>query len=142
MKQIDWKEDGGDLMENAKVYYQEAINTHRWGEKASRQEVQYAFEAVESGTETKVEKKKPKVESYEETIKALTAQLKEYATAYTARWSGSNQTQALDKKYAWKRVPPKAGEPSVKKVHAYGKSKTKYWCPYHNQWTIHSPSEC
>jgi hypothetical protein len=72
---------------------------------------------VNSETETEVEKHKPKEESYEDTIKALTAQLKEYATAYTARWSRSNQNQDTDKTYAWKRIPPKDGEPSVKKMY-------------------------
>jgi hypothetical protein len=91
MRKIDWKEDGSDLMEDAEIYYQEAINTHKWGRRANRQEVQYAFKAVDSGTETEVEKDKPKEESYEETIKALTAQLQEYTTAYTASWSGFNQ---------------------------------------------------
>jgi hypothetical protein len=47
-----------------------------------------------------------------------------------------------DKKYAWKKLPPKDGEPSVKKVHTNGVSKTYYWCPYHHQWTVHSPKEC
>ena len=141
MRKIDWKEDGSDLMEDAETYYLEAINTHKWGKRAHKQEVQYAFEAVESEVETEVEKEKSKVQSYEDTIKALTTQLQEYATAYTAKWSGSPQ-ENLDRKWAWKRIPPKAGEPSCKKVHADGKSKTYYWCPYHNQWTIHTPAEC
>ena len=141
MRKIDWKEDGSDLMEDAETYYLEAINTHKWGKRAHKQEVQYAFEAVESEVESEVEKGKSKVQSYEDTIKALTTQLQEYATAYTAKWSGSPQ-ENLDKKWAWKRTPPKAGEPSCKKVHADGKSKTYYWCPYHNQWTIHTPAEC
>jgi hypothetical protein len=141
MRKIDWKEDGSDLMDDAEIYYQEAINTHKWGKKVHRQEVQYAFEAVESEVETEVEKEKAKVQSYEDTIKALTTQLQEYATAYTAKWSELSQ-ENLDKKWAWKRTPPKVGEPSCKKVHADGKSKTYYWCPYHNQWTIHTPAEC
>jgi hypothetical protein len=141
MRKIDWKEDGSDLMDDAEIYYQEAINTHKWGRKAQRQEVQYAFEAVESEVETEVEKEKSKVQSYEDTIKALTTQLQEYATAYTAKWSESSQ-ENLDKKWAWKRTPPKVGESSCKKVHVDGKSKTYYWCPYHNQWTIHTPAEC
>jgi hypothetical protein len=29
MKQIDWREDGSDLMDSAEIYYKEAINTHR-----------------------------------------------------------------------------------------------------------------
>jgi hypothetical protein len=34
------------------------------------------------------------------------------------------------------------GEPVTKKVHVNGISKTYYWCPYHLQWTVHSPKEC
>jgi hypothetical protein len=90
MKQIDWKEDGSDLMDSAETYYKEAINTHRWGRRVQKQDFQYAFQAVGSGEDTEVEKEeKPKAESkeqsYEDTIKALTAQLQEYATAYTAK---------------------------------------------------------
>jgi hypothetical protein len=75
MRKLDWKQDGSDLMEEAEIYYQEAINAHRWGRKAYRQDVQYAFKATNSETETEVEKEKPLVSSYEEILKALTAQL-------------------------------------------------------------------
>jgi hypothetical protein len=142
MRKIDWKEDGSDLMEDAEIYYQEAINTHKWGRRANRQEVQYAFKAVDSETETEVEKDKPKEESYEETIKALTAQLEEYTTAYTASWSGINQKPNVDSKYAWKYISPKAGEPTMKRMNVEGQAKTYYWCPHHQQWTIHKPTEC
>jgi hypothetical protein len=71
----------------------------------------------------------------------LTAKLKEYTTAYMSRWSGPNEVNH-DKKYAWKRIPPKDGDPLTKKVHVNGISKTYYWCPYHLQWTVHSPKEC
>jgi hypothetical protein len=142
MRKIDWKEDGSDLMEDAEIYYQEAINTHKWGRRANRQEVQYAFKAVDSGTETEVEKDKPKEESYEETIKALTAQLQKYTTAYTASWSGINQKPNVDSKYAWKYISPKAGEPTMKRMNVEGQAKTYYWCPHHQQWTIHKPTEC
>jgi hypothetical protein len=33
MRKLDWKQDGSDLMEEAEIYYQEAINTHKWGRK-------------------------------------------------------------------------------------------------------------
>jgi hypothetical protein len=48
----------------------------------------------------------------------------------------------MEGKYAWKRVPPRSGEPSAKKVYSDGITKTYHWCPYHSQWTIHSPAEC
>jgi hypothetical protein len=43
-----------------------------------------------------------------------------------------------DKNYAWKKVPPKEGEPHTKKM----RQKTYHWCPNHKAWTVHSPSEC
>ncbi len=45
MRKIDWKVDGSDLMKDAEVYYQEAVNTHRWGRKNQKQDVVYAFKA-------------------------------------------------------------------------------------------------
>jgi hypothetical protein len=71
----------------------------------------------------------------------LTAKLKEYTTAHTARWRGPNEVNS-DKKYAWKRIPPKDGDPVIKKVYVNGISKTYHCCPYHLQWTVHSPKEC
>jgi len=144
MRKQDWKQDGSDLMDEAEIYYLEAINTHRWGRRTYKQDVQYAFRATNSETETEEEKEKSKNNSYEEMIKALTAQLQEQTAAYTARWSGSNANsqQDMDKRYAWKRVPPKSGEPSTKKMYSDGKNKIYHWCPHHNQWTIHTAAEC
>jgi hypothetical protein len=144
MRKLDWKQDGSDLMEQAEIYYLEAIKTHRWGRKAYRHDVQYVFKAINSETETEEEKEKPKTNSYEEMIKALTAQLQEQTAAYTARWSGpsANTQQDMDKRYAWKRVPPKSGEPSTKRMYSDGKNKTYHWCPHHNEWTIHTAAEC
>jgi hypothetical protein len=78
--------------------------------------------------------------SYEDTIKALTAQLKEYAGAYTAKWE--NPGTSNDKRYAWKLIPPKDNEPSEKRIYTDGKSKVYPWCPHHLQWTVHSPGKC
>jgi hypothetical protein len=75
MRKLDWKQDGSDLLEEAETYYQEAISTNRWGRKAQKQEIQYAFKSVESGEETEEDKEKSKAGSYEEMVKALTAQL-------------------------------------------------------------------
>jgi hypothetical protein len=77
-------------------------------------------------------------------IRALTAQLQEQTAAYTARWSGpsTNTQQDMDKRYTWKRVPPKSGEPSTKRMYSDGKNKSYHWCPHHNEWTIHTAVEC
>ena len=142
MRKLDWKQDGSDLMEEAEIYYQEAINTHKWGRKTYKPDVHYAFKSTTSEDElTEVEKTEDESKKYEEEIKALTVQLKEYATAYTARWSGPNEVKS-DKKYAWKKIPPKDGDPVTRKERVNGLSKTYYWCPYHLQWTIHTPKEC
>jgi hypothetical protein len=79
--------------------------------------------------------------TYDDEIRALTAKLNEFTTAFTSRWSGPND-DSMDKKYAWKKIPPKSGEPSTKKVHVNGVSKTYYWCPNHQQWTSHPPKDC
>jgi hypothetical protein len=111
-------------MEEAEIYYQEAMKTHRWGRKTYRPDVQYAFKSTTSDDEwTDIEKEKNESRNYEDEIKALTAKLKEYTTAYTSRWSGPNG-DSIEKKYAWKKIPPKNGDPSTKKVHVNGISKT------------------
>jgi hypothetical protein len=93
MRKLDWKQDGSDLMDEAEVYYQEAINTHRWGKKAHKQDVVYAFKTEES--ESEVEKQPSN--SYEDTIKALTVQLKEYAEVYTAKWGSPGTSDDREK---------------------------------------------
>jgi len=142
MRKLDWKQDESDLMEETEIYYQKAINTHKWGRKSYRPDVQYAFKSTTSDDEwTEAQKEKDESKMYKDEIKALTAKLKEYTTAYTSRWSGPNEVNH-DKKYSWKRIPPKDGDPTIKKVHVNRISKTYYWCPYHLQWTVHSPKEC
>jgi hypothetical protein len=43
--------------------------------------------------------------------------LKEYAEAYTTKWGHPNASEDKDKKYAWKLIPTKDNEPSVKKMY-------------------------
>jgi hypothetical protein len=58
----------------AEIYYQEAMNTHKWGKKVHKPDVHYAFKTTTTNGEwTKVEKEKPDTRTYEDTIKALTA---------------------------------------------------------------------
>ncbi len=58
-------------------------------------------------------------------LTALTAPIQEQMTAYAAKWSGQspNAQQDMDRKYAWKKIPPKSGEPPTKKMYADGKHK-------------------
>ena len=137
MRKLDWAEDGSDLMTEAEVYYQEAINTHKWGKRAQRQDTVYAFKAEE--TEPEEEKEKP---TEAQQMLAMATQLKKYAEAYTAKWASPTTKEDRDKLYAWKLIPPKDKEPSIKRMSVEGKTKTYYWCPNHLQWTLHKPSEC
>jgi hypothetical protein len=83
-------------MEDAEIHYQEAIDTHKWGRRAQKCDVIYAFKAEESDSE---KEEKPKSSStYEDTIKALTAQLKEYTEAYATQFK-SSRSDEMDKKY-------------------------------------------
>jgi hypothetical protein len=88
-----------------------------------------------------MERQQPR-NTYEDTIKALIAQLKEYAEAYTAKWGNPNTSEEKDRKFAWKLIPPRDNEPSMKKMYVDGTTKAYHWCPHHLQWTIHSPMEC
>jgi hypothetical protein len=47
------------------------------------------------------------------------------------------RTKEREDKYAWKKVPPKAGKPTK----FMRNKKTYHWCPKHSAWTIHTPEE-
>jgi len=40
--------------------------------------------------------------------------------------------------WAWKKVPPKDGEPTTKNRD----NKTYHWCQDHSAWTLHDPEKC
>ena len=40
-------------------------------------------------------------------------------------------------KWAWKKIPPKQGKPTTKKVD----NKTYHWCTHHKVWVVNNPSE-
>ena len=53
----------------------------------------------------------------------------------------------LDEFNKLKRVPPKAGEPRVKKFgprehELFKKVKTYHWCEHYQMWTIHKSEDC
>ncbi len=49
-------------------------------------------------------------------------QLKEYTEAYATQFKSSRSNE-MDRKYAWKLIPPKDNEPTVKNVLIDGKTK-------------------
>jgi hypothetical protein len=50
--------------------------------------------------------------------------------------TGNKKRQKKDE--AWKKVPPKAGEPKSKEQGG----KKWNWCEHHQAWCIHHPTEC
>jgi hypothetical protein len=54
---------------------------------------------------------------------------------------GRLSKEEMDKKFAWKLIPPKTGEPRTKTV----EGKQYFFCPHHGtkgQWVIHNPEGC
>jgi hypothetical protein len=86
----------------------------------------------------------------EEQIIALSAQVQELkktastlnrkkAKPKTDRSKNPPRTKRSNEdKFAWKLIPPKAGEERTKQVN----EKTYHWCKKHKAWTLHSPQEC
>jgi hypothetical protein len=46
--------------------------------------------------------------------------------------------QSKSNDWAWKKVPPRPGEPRTNKF----KGKMYHWCTNHQLWCLHKPSEC
>jgi hypothetical protein len=133
-KQIDWKQDGSDLMEEAEQYYQELKTTRAWDVKGKRP-ITYALSSTYyHQTDQDTDQDEEKVNTVTITkndLMALATQLQKIET-------GGKQ----DSKYSWKYKPPKDGEQNVKKIFQNGEKKTYYWCTHHKMWTRHKPSEC
>jgi hypothetical protein len=71
---------------------------------------------------------KDKIFALEAEVQALKA------TATTSR-QRNNQPRTIP---AWKKKKPANGESQVKQV----KGRNYHWCPNHQMWTVHSPSDC
>ena len=50
----------------------------------------------------------------------------------------TSNKQEQKKDEAWKKIPPKSGDPKEKKQGYY----TYHWCKHHMAWTIHKPADC
>ena len=66
---------------------------------------------------------------------ALSKNVKQAGTKKTGE--GTNK-QCQKKNAAWKKVPPKANEPTTKKI----EKKDFHWCKHHMAWTVHLPMDC
>ena len=60
------------------------------------------------------------------------------AAAVAKKDSKKNDGEKKADAWAWKKDPPKEGEPKTKQV----KGKTYNWCIHHKKWCLHTEAEC
>jgi hypothetical protein len=134
-KQLDWKQDGSDLMEEAEQYYLELKITSSWQPKSKGNEI-YALECTMPDESENSEESKTEQPSDKETsmLMALATQMK--------KMKQKKKNKPKNDKYKWKLIPPKGGEQNTKKIFQDGQKKIYYWCPHHCMWNKHSPQEC
>ena len=66
---------------------------------------------------------------------ALSPKVEEVDTKNTG---GGTNKQCQKRDETWKKVPPKAGKPSTKKV----RTKDFHWWEHHMAWTVPLPTDC
>jgi hypothetical protein len=131
MKEVNWKEDGSDLMDKAETFFLNLRNNKTWWPKHDSEQL-YALGAThiqDDTSDTDEDKSKPKA------INNLLNQI----NAFSARLS---EKEKREQKYKWKLKPPKDGESTTKMVQVDGVRKKYHWCVNHNAWTLHSQAEC
>jgi hypothetical protein len=126
LKQIEWKEDGSDLMDEAEAFYLNLREGKPWKESHDKRDRAYALKASDASVTTE---SSPHVEIFKE----LTQELRAFA---------ATEKEMRENKYKWKQIPPKDGEATIKRVLIDGVKKKYYWCVHHKMWTLHSPQEC
>jgi hypothetical protein len=126
LKQIDWKEDGSDLMDEAEAFYLNLREGKPWKKSHDERDRAYALKASDVSVTTESS-------SHVEIFKELTEELRAFA---------ATEKEMRENKYKWKQIPPRDGETTIKKVLIDGVKKKYYWCVHHKMWTLHSPQEC
>jgi hypothetical protein len=126
LKQIEWKEDGSDLMDEAEAFYLNLREGKSWKKTHDERDRAYALKASDASVTTDSS-------SHVEVLKELTEELKAFA---------ATEKEIRESKYKWKQIPPRDGEQTTKRVLIDGVKKKYYWCVHHKMWTLHSPAEC
>lgn len=127
LKESEYEENNEDLpaeklMELAENKFKIRKLRQQWNAPTAEEQKIIALEAYIK----KMEKKGPKKP-------ALIS-----ATKSEKKGTGSKASKRTYEPEPWMLQPPNEGEPKEKTV----KNKTWYWCPKHNKWTRHKPSEC
>jgi hypothetical protein len=127
LKQLEWKEDASDLMDEAEAFNFNLREAKSWKRSHGDRGKAYALKASDASVSTESSP------TQKDTLKTLKKQIKAFAAA---------GKQIREQKYKWKLVPPKDGESTTKKVLIDGVRKKYYWCVHQKAWTLHSPQEC
>ncbi|MFN7676944.1 MAG: hypothetical protein ACK5N5_00310 [Synechococcales cyanobacterium] len=132
LKQLEWKDDASDLMDEAESFYLNLREGRSWKKPHDDRARAYALKAsdasVSSDSSQDMEPSTPKKPS---------STLKKYVKAFAA-----TEKQLREQRYKWKQIPPKDGESTTKRVLVDGVRKKYYWCVNHQALTLHSPQEC
>jgi hypothetical protein len=132
LKQIEWKEDASDLMDEAESFYLNLREGRSWKKPHDDRARAYALKASDASLSS------DSTQDMESGIsKKQSSALKKCVKAFAA-----TKKQLREQKYKWKQVPPKDGESTTRKVLVDGVGKKYYWCVHHKAWTLHSPQEC
>jgi hypothetical protein len=132
LKQIEWKEDASDLMDEVESVYLSLREGRSWKKPHDDRARAYALKASDASVS------RDSTQDMESGIsKKQSSTLKKYVKAFAA-----TEKQLREQRYKWKQIPPKDGESTTKKVLVDGVRKKYYWCVHHKAWTLHSPQEC
>jgi len=130
LKQIEWKEDASDLMDEAEAFYLNLREGRSWRKPHDDRARAYALKASDASFSSD--------STQEDTMELSTLKkLKSHIKALAA-----TEKQLREQKYKWKQIPPKDGESTTKRVLVDGVRKKYYWCVHHKAWTLHFPQEC
>jgi hypothetical protein len=132
LKQIEWKEDASDLMDEAESYSLNLREGRSW--KKPHDDIARAY-ALKPSDATVSSDSTQDMESG--ISKKQSSALKKYVKAFSA-----TEKQLREQKYKWKQVPPKDGESTTMKVLVDGVRKKNYWYVHHKAWALYSPQEC
>ncbi|KAI2496214.1 hypothetical protein MHU86_18309 [Fragilaria crotonensis] len=104
--------------------------SEQWSQRTTEEETIIALQAQ---VNTLMSQKKPNP-----TGRPNASGKKDFKQENNKRGKGKGRPR-MDIQPKWMSVPPKNGEKHHSKT---VEGKDYYWCPNHNRWTRHRPSEC
>ena len=135
-KKEDLYEEGGEvnyqqLMDWALNKFKTRKESEQWCQRTTEEETIIALQAQVNNL--MVHQKKPTYPAG----KSNGDGKKDYKQGFNKKGKGKGKPRAGDLP-AWMTTSPKVGE----KQHKTVEGKDYHWCPNHNRWTRHRPSEC